>query len=106
MVNTNPGAPLPGAPNVGFRVPADPSGSNTGVRAEISPPTYLHPSASLRSKLWKEQHKRHEVYTGSGHRCGVIPYSSVWCGGLPLGLMMMNNTRKNSLARVCSWLVR
>ena len=23
------------------------------------------------------QHKRHEVYTGSGHRCGVIPYPSV-----------------------------
>ena len=47
------------------------------MRAEISPSTYLHPSASLRSKLWKEQHKRHRVYTGSGHRCGVIPYSSV-----------------------------
>ena len=28
----------------------------------------------------------------------------IGCGGLPLGLMMMNNTRKNSLARVCSWL--
>src|SRR4051812_1002060 len=25
----------------------------------------------------EEQHKRHRVYTGSGHRCGVIPYSSV-----------------------------
>ena len=23
------------------------------------------------------QHKRHEIYIGSGHRCGVIPYSSV-----------------------------
>ena len=23
------------------------------------------------------QHKRHKVYTGSGHRCGVIPYSGV-----------------------------
>ena len=74
------------------------------MRAEISPSTYLHPSASLRSKLWKERHKRRRVYTGSGHRCGVIPYSSVWCGGLPLGLMMMNNTRKNSLTRVCSLL--
>ena len=29
------GAPLPGAPNVGFRVPADPLDSNTRVRAEI-----------------------------------------------------------------------
>ena len=51
-----------------------------------------------------EQHKRHKVYTGSGHHCGVKPFSSLWCGGLPLGLMM-NNTRKNSLAMVCSWLV-
>ena len=63
---------------VGFRVSADPWGSNTGVSAEISPPTYLNPSAMLGSKLRKEQHKRHMVYTGSGHRCGVIPYSSVW----------------------------
>src|SRR3954464_10368779 len=37
----------------------------------------LYLSASQRSKLLKEQHKRHRVYTGSGHRCGVIPYSSV-----------------------------
>ena len=51
-----------------------------------------------RSKLHEEQHKGHEIYTGSGHHCGVIPYSIVWCGGLPLGLMM-NNTRKNCLAR-------
>ena len=70
------------------------------------PSTYLHPSTSLRSRLRKEQHKKHRVYTGSGHRCGVIPYSSVWCGGLPLGLMMMSNKKKKSLARVCSWLVR
>ena len=40
----------------------------------------------MRTKMKNdEQHKRHEVYTGSGHRCGVIPYSSVWCGGLPQG---------------------
>ena len=38
----------------------------------------------------------------------------LWCNtllqcvvcGLPLGLMMMNNTREDSLARVCSWLGR
>ena len=59
------------------------------------------PPRPLRSKLWKEQHVRHMVYTGLGHCCGVIPYSSVWRGGLPLGLMM-NNARKDSLARVCS----
>ena len=61
-------------------------------------------TVSQGSKLLKELHKRHKIYTGSGHRCGVIPYSSVWCSGLPLGLMMMSNTGKNSLARVCSWL--
>ena len=40
---------------------------------------------SQRSRLLKEMHKRHKVYTSSGHHCGVIPYSSLWCGGLPLG---------------------
>ena len=72
-----------------------------GARGDFA--SYLPaPLASLRSKLREERHKRRMFYTGSGHRCGVIPYSSVWCGGLPLGLMMMNNTRKNSLARDCS----
>lgn len=82
---------------VGFRVPADPWGSNTGVRAEISPPTYLHPSAMLGSKLRKEQHKRHRVYTGSGHHCGVIPYSSVWCVDCLLGWWL-----RESWIRGCS----
>ena len=71
------------------------------VHTEITPPAYPLLTESLGPKLRKDQHKRHRVYTGSGHHCGVIPYSSVWRGGLPLGLMM-NNTRKNSLTRVCS----
>ena len=71
------------------------------MRAEITPSVYLPLAESLGSKLREEPHKRRKVYTGSGHHCGVIPYSSVWRGGLPLGLMM-NNTRKNSLARVYS----
>ena len=96
-----PAHPLPGAPNVGFRVPADPLGSNTGVRTEISPSTYLYLAASLGSKQSKEQHKRHRVYTSSGHHCGVIPYSSLWCGGLPLGLMM-NSTREEQPREGCS----
>ena len=62
---------------VRFRVSADPQGSNSGVRTEITPPAYLRLVASQGSKLHKEQHKGHGVYTGSGHRCGVIPYSSV-----------------------------
>ena len=37
------------------------------------------PKLSRESKLHDEQHKGHEVYTGLGHQCGVIPYSSeVW----------------------------
>ena len=61
----------------------------------------LRLAASLGSKKSKEQHKRHRVYIGSGHHCGVIPYSSVWCGGLPLGLMM-NNTREEQPREGCS----
>ena len=86
------GAPLPGAPNVGFRVLVDPQGSNSRVRVEIKPTAYPCLVASQGSKLHKEQHKGHKVYTGSGHHCGVIPYSSLWCGGLPQGLMM-NSTK-------------
>ena len=78
---------------VGFRVPADPQGSNSGVHAKITPPAYPRLVASQGSKLHEEQHKGHEVYTSSGHHCGVIPYSSLWCGGLPQGLMM-NNTKE------------
>ena len=87
------GAPLPGAQNVGFRVPADPQGSNSRVRTEITPPTYLRLVRSQGYKLHEEQHKGHEVYTSSGHHCGVIPYSSLWCGRLPQGLVM-NNTNE------------
>ena len=39
----------------------------------------LHvPTPRHESELHDEQHEGHEVYTSSGHRCGVIPYSSVW----------------------------
>ena len=86
-------APLPGAPNVGFRVPADPQGSKSGVHAEIAPPTYLRLDTLQGSKLHEDQHTVHEVYTSSGHHCGVIPYSSLWRGGLPQGLVM-NNTKE------------
>ena len=91
------GAPLLGAPNVGFRVPADRQGSNSGVHAEITPPAYAHLVSLQGSKLHEEQHKGHEIYTGSGHHCGVIPYSSVWCGGLPQGLM--TNSTKGEQSR-------
>lgn len=72
---------------------------------EDLPPTNPCPIASRESKLNDEQHGGHKIYTGSGHRCGVKPYSSVWCGGLPQGLMM-NSTGKNCLARGVLELVR
>ena len=56
------------------------------MRAEIQLSTVSLLAGPLGPKLPTEQHKRHKIYTGSGHHCGVIPYSSVWCGGLPLGL--------------------
>ena len=76
----------------------DEHSSSLHGRAEISPSIYLLLAELLGSKLRKEQDKRHRVYTGSGHHCGVVPYSSVWCGGLPLGLMM-NNTRGRTASR-------
>ena len=44
------------SPCVGFWVPADPLGSNSGVHAEIAPPTYICLVASQGSKLHEEQH--------------------------------------------------
>src|SRR3954463_14606992 len=56
------------------------SGSGRPLRFELSGARgdyALYLCVSQRSKLLKEQYKKHRVYTGSGHRCGVIPYSSV-----------------------------
>ena len=47
--------------------------------AEISPSTYLHPSASLRSKLWKEQHKTQGLYWfGPPLWCNTLLQCVVW----------------------------
>ena len=73
------GAPLPGTPNVGFRVSAKPLRfENWGVR-EDSPLPNLALSLAVISKLSSinSQHKRHKIYIGSGHHCGVMPYSCV-----------------------------
>ena len=43
-----------------------------GAREDL-PPTTPRLIATRESKLHDEQHKGHKVYTGSGHRCGVIP---------------------------------
>ena len=66
--------------------------SCTGKPANVDNGGLAAAAALLGSKLRKEQQKGHEIYTGSGHHCGVIPYSSLWCGGLPQG-MMMHHTR-------------
>ena len=71
--------PLPGAPNVGFRVPAKPLRfEHWGAREDL-PPIDPHPNLAKisRTNSTKSEHKGHKIYTGSGHRCGVIPYSSV-----------------------------
>ena len=68
---------------------------------EIFPLPTRASMARKKSRLERRTHKGHEVYTGSGHRCGVIPYSSVWCGGLPQGLMM-NNTGEERPRERCS----
>ena len=58
-------------------------GKNLKVRtlgcARRSPPTDPRPSFAKisRANSTNSQHKEHKIYTGSGHRCGVIPYSSV-----------------------------
>ena len=71
------------------------------MHAEIAPTAYPRLVASQGSKLHEEQHKGHKVYTSSGHHCSVIPYSSLWCGGLPQGLMM-NNTKEEQPREGCS----
>ena len=48
-----------------------------GAREDL-PPTTPRPIASREYMLNDEQHEGHKVYTGSGHRRGLIPYSSVW----------------------------
>ena len=49
------------------------------MRTKISPlPNHaLSLTAISKPSSTNSQHKRHEIYTGSGHHCGVIPYSSV-----------------------------
>ena len=44
-------------------------------RSHLLPTLVSLPRKDL--KLHEEQHKGHDIYTGSGHHCGVIPYSSV-----------------------------
>ena len=62
--------------DLGFR--QNPQGSNTGVRAKISSdPIHVLARQDLADELDELTTQRHKIYTGSGHRCGVITYSSV-----------------------------
>ena len=50
-----------------------------GCARSSFPPTDPRPSSlrSHRRTRCTRNTERHEIYTGSGHRCGVIPYTSV-----------------------------
>ena len=64
---------------VGFRVPANPLRfEHWGAREDL--PLIDHALTRFtisRLSTTNSQHTRHKIYTGSGHHCGVIPYSSV-----------------------------
>ena len=64
---------------VGFRVPGKPLRFEHWGALEDFPLPYLALSLAVISKLssMNSKHKRRKIYTGSGHRCGVIPYSCV-----------------------------
>ena len=64
---------------VGFQVSAKPSRfEHWGACEDIPLPNHaLSLTVISKPSSTNPQHKRHEVYTGLGHRCGVIPYSSV-----------------------------
>ena len=62
---------------VGLRVPAKPLRFELwGAHEDLSP---LARALTMISKLGtsNSQNKGYMVYTGSGHRCGVVPYSTV-----------------------------
>ena len=66
---------------VGSRVPAKPSRfEHWGAHEDLPLPTHALNLATIsKSSLTNSQHKRHKIYIGLGHRCGVIPYSCVVC---------------------------
>ena len=62
----------------------------------------IHVPTPRRESKLHDEHKGHKVYTSPGHRYVVILYSSLWCGGLPQGLMV-NNTEEEQRRERCSW---
>ena len=72
---------------VGYRVPAKPLRfEHWGAHEDLPLPNHaLSLTVISRPSSTNPQHKRHKIYTGSGHHCGVIPYSSVWCVDCLLG---------------------
>ena len=64
---------------VGFRVPAKPLRfEHWGAHEDFLLPNHALNLATIsKASSTNSLHRGHKIYTGSGHRCGVIPYSSV-----------------------------
>ena len=67
-------APLPGAPNVGFRDPATRERfEHWGACGDLNLPSLPTRDLPRPNASSSQRHKDIEIYTGSGHHCGVIP---------------------------------
>ena len=75
------------AMHVGFRDPATRERFELwGACGDLNLPNLTTHDLTRPSASSSKRHKETEIYTGSGHHCGVIPDSSV-CGGFPRGAM-------------------
>ena len=80
-----------------------------GCAQSSFPPTDPRPSSLRPHRRTRRtcNTERHEIYTGSGHRCGVIPYSGVWWW-IASWANDEQYKGKNSLLRLrcsCAWCV-
>ena len=85
---------------VGSQVPAKPSRfEHWGAHEYLPLPNHALNLATIsKASSANSQHRGHKIYTGSGHRRGVIPYSSV-CWWIASWAEDEQYKRKNSLLR-------